>query len=86
MVEAEQAGAHRIHVDVMDGHFSPNLSMGAAVDRGIDATTAPLAIQAGTTVLVAGSAVFGDREGVAAAMARLRRTLDDANIDTEPAE
>jgi ribulose-phosphate 3-epimerase len=56
------------------------------VDGGIDATTAPLAVRAGATVLVAGSAVFGDREGVAAAMARLRRALDDTNSQTEPAE
>ena len=42
------------------------------VDGGIDATTARLAVDAGANVLVAGSAIFDDREGVAAAMKRLR--------------
>jgi ribulose-phosphate 3-epimerase len=42
------------------------------VDGGIDATTAPLAVEAGANVLVAGSAIFGDGQGVAAAMRRLR--------------
>lgn len=42
------------------------------VDGGIDVTTAPLAVDAGANVLVAGSAIFGNREGVVAAMNELR--------------
>ena len=45
------------------------------VDGGIDATTAPLAVAAGADVLVAGSAIFNDNEGVTAAMQRLRAAL-----------
>src|SRR5580704_15759469 len=41
------------------------------VDGGIDAMTAPLVVDAGATVLVAGSAIFNNPEGVAAAMKRL---------------
>jgi ribulose-phosphate 3-epimerase len=49
------------------------------VDGGIDANTARLAVAAGANVLVAGSAVFGDHEGVAAGMKSLRASLDFVN-------
>ena len=42
------------------------------VDGGIDPETAPLAVAAGANVLVAGTSIFGDSQGVAAAMERLR--------------
>ncbi|HXQ21619.1 MAG TPA: ribulose-phosphate 3-epimerase [Candidatus Acidoferrales bacterium] len=49
------------------------------VDGGIDADTAPLVVEAGARVLVAGSAIFGAPDGIAAAMTRL-----SASVTTTP--
>jgi len=43
IARAEQGGACLVHVDVMDGHFVPNLSMGPAVVKAVRrATRLPL--------------------------------------------
>ena len=45
------------------------------VDGGIDAKTAPLVVKAGATVLVAGSAVFGHKQGIAAGIRAIRKAI-----------
>ena len=50
------------------------------LDGGIDATTAPLGVAAGADVLVAGTSVFRDREGVTARMARLPAAIEQTTI------
>jgi ribulose-phosphate 3-epimerase len=46
------------------------------VDGGIDAKTAPLVVSAGATVLVAGSSVYGFKQGVAAGIKAIRQALE----------
>jgi ribulose-phosphate 3-epimerase len=47
------------------------------VDGGIHEATAPLVVQAGANLLVAGSAVYNERESVAQAIAKLRSVIGD---------
>jgi ribulose-phosphate 3-epimerase len=55
--QVEAGGADRIHVDVMDGHFVPNLSMGPVVVKGLrPVTRLPLEVH----LMVADPAKFVD--------------------------
>lgn len=51
------------------------------VDGGISAETAPGAVAAGASILVAGSALFAHEGGLAAAVAELRQVAGDARGD-----
>ena len=57
------------------GQIKPECSL--EVDGGIDAETAPLTVNAGANVLVAGTSVFGDSQGVAAAIKRLQTAVNN---------
>jgi ribulose-phosphate 3-epimerase len=48
------------------------------LDGGVNLETAPFGVAAGANVLVAGTAVFGDTQGLTAAMNKLRSCLEPA--------
>jgi len=52
------------------------LDLPIAVDGGIDPTTAPLVVEAGATVLVAGSSIFNTKASVAENVAALRASAE----------
>jgi ribulose-phosphate 3-epimerase len=58
---------------VLDAHGLP---VRIEVDGGITEATAPQVVEAGASVLVAGTSIFNQRESVAEAIRRLRASLD----------
>jgi ribulose-phosphate 3-epimerase len=59
----------------MAGAARPGGAIEIEVDGGIDEKTAPAAVSAGATVLVAASAIFKSDEGIGEAVRRLRRAI-----------
>ena len=51
------------------------LDISIGVDGGVDTDTAPLAVSAGATVLVAGSSIYNDKASVAENVAALRANV-----------
>jgi ribulose-phosphate 3-epimerase len=60
-------------VRAMIGQIKPGCEL--ELDGGIDAETAPQGVAAGANVLVAGSSIFTDPQGVAAALQRLQAAV-----------
>ena len=52
------------------------LDIPIAVDGGIDTTTAPLVVETGATVLIAGSSLYNDKASVTENVAALRESLN----------
>ena len=62
----------RLKLMLENGGYSAEIQ----ADGGINPETAPAAVRAGATILVAGSAIFNRNESVEAAMKKLRGTIE----------
>jgi ribulose-phosphate 3-epimerase len=54
---------------------SGGLTCDLEIDGGVDAQTAPRGVLAGANVLVAGSSIFNNKESIAAAMEKLKKSV-----------
>jgi ribulose-phosphate 3-epimerase len=75
--EVERGGADRIHVDVMDGHFVPNLSMGPVVVKGLRPVT-KLPLEVHLMVAEPGKFVESFRKAGANSLIVHHEVLEDA--------
>ena len=67
----------RLRRVLAEGAYTREIQM----DGGINADTAADCVRAGATILVAGSAIFNDRESVQDAMDRLRASIQGVEAD-----